>query len=60
VVLNFQGEPREVGLDLSGLSASALVDLRTGERLARRATLRLPLPGYGYRLFLVAPAAPAP
>ncbi len=59
VVLNFQGEPREVGLDVSGLSASALVDLRTGERIARRATLRLPMPDYGYRFFLVTPA-PAP
>jgi len=60
VVLNFHGEPRELSLDLSGLSASALVDLRTGERFARRATLRLPLAGYGYRFFLVAPAAPVP
>jgi hypothetical protein len=60
VALNFQGGPREVGLDLSGLSASALVDLRTGERFARQATLRLALPGFGYRFFLVAPAEPVP
>jgi len=53
VVLNFQGQPQDVSVDLSGLGAATLVDLRTGERKAREATLRLPLPAYGYRFFTV-------
>jgi Alpha amylase, catalytic domain/Maltogenic Amylase, C-terminal domain len=51
VVLNFQKEPQEVAVDLSGLEASTLVDLKTGERFARQATLRMKLPAFGYRLF---------
>jgi sucrose-6-phosphate hydrolase SacC (GH32 family) len=53
VVLNFQKDAQEVALDLSGLDASALVDLRTGERIARQSTLRLPLAPFGYRLLAV-------
>jgi sucrose hydrolase-like protein len=52
-VLNFQKDAQDVALDLSGLDASTLVDLRTGERIARQATLRLPLAPYGYRLMAV-------
>jgi sucrose-6-phosphate hydrolase SacC (GH32 family) len=57
VVLNFQREAQEVGVDLSGLAASALVDLRTGERFAREPILRLPLAGFGYRFLLVTQGA---
>jgi Maltogenic Amylase, C-terminal domain/Alpha amylase, catalytic domain len=54
VVLNFRKEAQEVALDLSGVEASVLVDLKTGERFARQATLRVPLAAFGYRLFTVA------
>ena len=57
VVLNFQKEAQEVALDLSGLQASTLVDLRTGERFPRQATLRMPLAPFGYRLFAVTPSS---
>jgi hypothetical protein len=53
VVLSFQKEAQPVRLDLSGLEASTLMDLRTGERLERKATLEVPLPAYGYRFFAV-------
>jgi len=35
VVLNFQTEAHEVAVDLSGLAASILVDVKTGERFMR-------------------------
>jgi hypothetical protein len=56
VVLNFQSHEQEVSLDLSGLAASTLEDLKTGETLRRQAWLKLRLPGYGYRFLAVKPS----
>lgn len=52
-VLNFQAEPQTVEVDLSGLSASSLTDLRTAEQHAVRSWIQVPLPPFGYRFFLV-------
>ena len=53
VLVVLKGQPQDVSVDLSGLAAATLVDLRTGEGTAREATLRVPLPAYGYRFFAV-------
>lgn len=54
VVLNFQKTPQDIAVDLSGVEASTLVDLKTDERLESKSSLRLAIPAYGYRLFTVA------
>lgn len=55
VVLNFQPSPQTVEVDLSGIAAKRLVDVRTGESLQRRPFVKAELPAYGYRFFQVIP-----
>ncbi|MGE5646045.1 MAG: alpha-amylase family glycosyl hydrolase [Acidobacteriota bacterium] len=57
VVLNFQPEPQTVEVDLSGLAASALTDVKTGELRDAKQWLDVPLPAFGYRFFRVSPAS---
>jgi len=56
VVMNFQPTPQTVEVDLSGISTSGLVELKKGATFARRASLPVELPAYGYRLFVLKPS----
>ncbi len=60
VAMNFQPTPQVVEVDLSGVSTSGLVEFRTGAALARRASLPVELPAYGYRLFVIKPSPAIP
>jgi glycosidase len=53
VVLNFQKTPQDVAVDLSGVAASTLVDLKTDEVLESKSWLHVAMPAYGYRMFSV-------
>jgi glycosidase len=53
VVMNFQASPQTVEVDLSGIAAASLVELRSGEMLTRQNPLRVELPAYGYRMYQV-------
>jgi glycosidase len=55
VILNFQKNEPSIQVDLSGVAARGLVDLRTGEWHDRRDTFHADLPGYGYRFFRIIP-----
>jgi len=55
VVLNFQPEPQTVEVDLSGVAAAGLVELRYGELFERRGFFKVELPAYGYRFYQVVP-----
>jgi hypothetical protein len=55
VVLNFQSSPQTVEVDLSGVAAGRLIDVRTGETFQRRSFVKVELPAYGYRFFQVVP-----
>jgi glycosidase len=55
VVLNFQPSPQTVEVDLSGIAAERLVDVRTGDSHQRRSFVKIELPAYGYRFFQVIP-----
>ena len=52
-VMNFQSTPQTVEVDLSGVAGEALVDLTTGESVARRNPLPVELPAFGYRFYRV-------
>lgn len=58
VVLNFSKESQNVEVDLSGLAAGSLTDVRTGERHAAGHWFEVSLPAYGYRFLQVEPSAP--
>jgi len=60
VALNFSGSPRTVEVDLSGVAAAGLIELKTGEWRERTTTFDLELPAYGYAFFQVVPAGQAP
>ena len=51
VVLNFQPEAQTVEVDLSGVAAPGLVELRYGEFVEREGVLSVELPPYGYRFY---------
>ena len=53
VVLNFQSTSQTVEVDLSGVDASGLVELRHGELIRRQNPFSVELPAYGYRFFQV-------
>jgi hypothetical protein len=55
VVLNFQPTPQEITVDLSGVHAGNLVNLRDGARYKREDHFNVNLPGYGYGFFELAP-----
>jgi glycosidase len=55
VVLNFQPSSQTVEVDLSGIAAEKLVDVRTGDSLQRQSFVKVELPAYGYRFFQVIP-----
>ena len=57
VVLNFQPGDQTVEIDLSGVATAGLVELKTGNEIAREIRLTADLPAYGYRLYRVKPAA---
>ena len=56
VVANFRPAPEEVIVDLSGVDAEDLTDLKTGEKVKRQPHVTFPLAGYGIRLFTIAPS----
>lgn len=53
VALNFQPTHEKVVIDLSGVVATELVDLRTGDIFDRQDSFEIQLPPFGYRLFQV-------
>jgi hypothetical protein len=53
VVLNFQDKPQTVDVDLSGLAASTITDLKTAERHAVKQWFQVSLPAFGYRFYKV-------
>ena len=53
VVTNFWATSQNVTIDMSGLRAETLTDLRNGERVTVDKTVELRLPAFGYRLFAV-------
>lgn len=55
VVMNFQKEPQKIQIDMSGVAASSLVELKSGELLPRQATMTLEVPAFGYRFYQVLP-----
>ena len=55
VVMNFQASPQKVEVDLSGVAAAGLVELKGGQVLTRQNPFRVELPAYGYRLYQVKP-----
>jgi hypothetical protein len=55
VVLNFQGSPSTVEVDLSGVATAGVIDLKTAERFDRTLALSVALPAYGYAFFQVLP-----
>ena len=58
MVLNFRAEPQTVEVDLSGVEAPALTDIKTGEQVRPAQWLNVPLPAFGYRFYKVtAPAS---
>ena len=57
VVLNFQRGFQKIEVNLSGVDTAGLVELKTGEELPSAGTLRTGLYSYGYRFYLVKPAA---
>lgn len=54
VVLNFSRSAQTVEVDLSGVAAAGLVDLKTGQRFDRRPAFGVALPAHGYAFFQVA------
>ncbi len=57
VVLNFQRGFQKIEVNLSGLDVGGLVELKTGEELGPTGLLRTGLYSYGYRFYLLKPAA---
>ena len=57
VVLNFQRGFQKIEVNLSGIDTGGLVELKTGEELAPTSLLRTGLYSYGYRFYLLKPAA---
>lgn len=55
VVLNFQGSTQSVKVNLSGISTSGLIDLRSCELIRLQDTFKVELPPYGYRFYQVLP-----
>lgn len=53
VVLNFQPTSQTVEVDLSGVDAAGLVELRHGELIRRQNPFSVELPAHGYRFFQV-------
>jgi hypothetical protein len=60
VALNFSGSPRTVEVDLSGVAAAGLIDLKTGQWFDRGPAFSITLPAHGYAFFQVAPVRAAP
>lgn len=52
-VLNYQSDQQMVDVDLSGVRATTLRDVRSGEKMPVASRLRIPVPRYGYRFFAV-------
>jgi hypothetical protein len=55
VVLNYQPAPQTIELDLSGVAAAGLREVRNGFFIERRSKIQLDLPAYGYRFFELVP-----
>ena len=53
VVANFWATSQNVRIDVGGLHAATLTDLRSGEKGAVDKTVEFSLPPFGYRLFAV-------
>ena len=57
VALNYQPTPQTVEIDVAGVAAAGLLDVRNGEFIERHSTIKIDLPAYGYRFFTVVPPA---
>lgn len=53
VVTNFWATSQNVQIDISGLRAETLTDLRSGEKVSVPKFVEVRLPPFGYRLFAV-------
>jgi glycosidase len=53
VVMNFQSAPASISLDLSGVAASRLENLRTSSAVPFETKLSIEVPAYGYALLLL-------
>ena len=53
VVMNFQSAAASVTLDLSGVAAGGLTNVRTSAAVPLQTKLSVDVPAYGYELFLV-------
>ena len=53
VVTNFLATTQEINVDLSGILMQGLSDLRTGETQDTHGSVKVTLPGYGYKLFTI-------
>ncbi len=53
VVLNFQPTVQSVEVDLSGVAAAGLVELKYGELIVHQNPFKVELPAYGYRSYQV-------
>ena len=51
--MNFQSAAANVTLDLSGVAAGGLTNLRTSAAVPLQTKLSVDVPAYGYELFLV-------
>ncbi len=60
VVLNFQATSQTVDVDLSGVAAAGLVDLKSGSEIPRQSLFRTEVPAYGYRLYQFRPSTKLP
>ena len=57
IALNYQPTPQAVEIDVAGVAAAGLLDVRNGAFLERHSTIKIDLPAYGYRFFTVVPPA---
>lgn len=53
VITNFLATTQEINVDLSGILMQGLGDLRTAETRDTLGSVKVTLPGYGYKLFTV-------
>jgi hypothetical protein len=52
-VLNFRPQAETVDIDLSGVAAGRVKDIRTGKQLQTGIRFKVDVPGYGYRVFQI-------
>jgi hypothetical protein len=53
--MNFQPTPQTIEVDLSGVAASGLVELKQSELIGYQNPFKVTLPAYGYRLYQILP-----